>query len=96
MQPPALLTLEIGVSLLVAMVFLAATEVLIPSGTVRGPVGFPKAVRRRFARTRGYAWLSRIFVRHGLERFLTGGSRRAPPNGPSSRRPCGSRWRRPG
>ncbi|MCX4446052.1 ABC1 kinase family protein [Streptomyces sp. NPDC087866] len=77
-QPLALLTLEIGVSLLVAMVFLAATEVLIPSGTVRGLVGFPKAVRRRFARTRRYARLSRIFVRHGLGRFLTGGSRRAP------------------
>ncbi|WP_406012872.1 AarF/UbiB family protein [Streptomyces sp. NBC_00984] len=77
-QPLALLTLEIGVSLLVAMVFLAATEVLIPSGTVRGLVGFPKALRRRFARTRRYARLSRIFVRHGLGRFLSGRSRRAP------------------
>ncbi|MCX5203690.1 AarF/UbiB family protein [Streptomyces sp. NBC_00237] len=77
-QPLALVTLEIGVSLLVAMVFLAATEVLIPSGTVRGLVGFPKALRRRLARTRRYTRLSRIFVRHGLGRFLSGKTRRAP------------------
>ncbi|MFJ4283510.1 ABC1 kinase family protein [Streptomyces massasporeus] len=75
-QPLALITLEIGLSLLVSMVFLAATEVLLPSGTVRGLVRFPRALRRRFARTRRYARLSRIFMRHGLGRFMSGKSRR--------------------
>ncbi|MGW3210308.1 ABC1 kinase family protein [Streptomyces sp. NPDC001135] len=75
-QPLALITLEIGLSLLVSMVFLAATEVLLPSGTVRGLVGLPRSLRRRFARARRYARLSRIFMRHGLGRFLSGKSRR--------------------
>ncbi|MCY0920166.1 MULTISPECIES: ABC1 kinase family protein [unclassified Streptomyces] len=77
-QPLALITLEIGVSLVVAMLFLAATEVLVPSGAVRGLVRLPGSLRRQFARTRRYVRLSRIFVRHGLGRFLSGRSRRGP------------------
>lgn len=77
-QPLALISLEIGVSLLVAMAFLAVTEVVVPSGTLPSLVRLPQAVRRRFARTRRYARLSRIFVRHGLGRFFSGKSRRGP------------------
>ncbi|MEU6231434.1 AarF/UbiB family protein [Kitasatospora sp. NPDC047058] len=77
-QPVALLTLEIGVSLVAAMLFLAATEVLVPSGVMRGLVRFPGSLRRQVARTRRYGRLSRIFVRHGLGRFLSGRTRRGP------------------
>ncbi|MFD4983942.1 ABC1 kinase family protein [Streptomyces sp. NPDC058382] len=77
-HPLALISLEIGVSLLVAMGFLAVTEVLAPGRTLPGLARLPEAVRRRFARTRRYARLSRIFVRHGLGRFFSGKSRRGP------------------
>ncbi|GGV91624.1 AarF/UbiB family protein [Streptomyces massasporeus] len=77
-QPIALITLEIGLALLVSMLFLAATEVLLPSGAMRGLVRLPRSVFRRFARTRRYARLSRIFMRHGLGRLMSGRSRRGP------------------
>ncbi|MEU8516986.1 AarF/UbiB family protein [Kitasatospora sp. NPDC048722] len=77
-QPFALVTLEIGVSLVVAMLFLAATEVLLPSSPMRGLARLPGSLRRQVARTRRYGRLSRIFVRHGLGRFLSGRTRRGP------------------
>ncbi|MBM7056844.1 ABC1 kinase family protein [Streptomyces durocortorensis] len=77
-EPLALISLEIGGALLVAMAFLAVTELVMPSGTLPGLVRLPRALRRRFARTRRYSRLSRIFVRHGLGRFFSGKSRRGP------------------
>ncbi|MFJ6516310.1 ABC1 kinase family protein [Streptomyces sp. NPDC091406] len=77
-EPLALISLEIGGALLVAMAFLAVTELVMPSGTLPGLVRLPRALRRRFARTRRYSRLSRIFVRHGLGRIFSGKSRRGP------------------
>ncbi|WP_435297838.1 ABC1 kinase family protein [Streptomyces sp. YPW6] len=77
-EPVALISLEIGGALLVSMAFLAITELVMPSGTLPGLVRLPRTLRRRFARTRRYTRLSRIFIRHGLGRFLSGKSRRGP------------------
>ncbi len=53
----------IGISVLVAMLFLAAAEALVPSGSHPRPV---RALRRRVARIRRYSQISAIALRHGL------------------------------
>jgi ubiquinone biosynthesis protein len=70
-----LVTVQLGAALLAAMVFLAVSEAAVPSGSVRGVVRWPGAVRRRVARSQRYTQLSKIAVQHGLRRFLTGRSR---------------------
>ncbi|WP_338018301.1 ABC1 kinase family protein [Streptomyces taklimakanensis] len=72
-----LVTVQLGAALIAAMIFLALSEAVVPSGSVRGMIRWPGAVRRRLARSRRYTQLSRIAVRHGLRRFLTGRPRRA-------------------
>ncbi|URN11090.1 hypothetical protein LUW77_01210 [Streptomyces radiopugnans] len=67
-----LVTVQLGAALIAAMIFLALSEAVVPSGSVRGVVRWPGAVRRRLARSQRYTQLSRIAVRHGLRRFLTG------------------------
>ncbi|MEU9305143.1 AarF/UbiB family protein [Streptomyces sp. NPDC048269] len=74
----ALATVQFGSALLVAMGFLAFTEVVFPRGTWAGVARWPTALRRRAARSRRYAQLSRIAVRHGLGQFLRGRARRGP------------------
>jgi ubiquinone biosynthesis protein len=71
-----LVTVQLGAALLGAMLFLVLSEAPASNGSVRGMVRWPSAVRRRLARSRRYTQLSRIAVRHGLRRFLTGRSRR--------------------
>lgn len=69
-----LVTVQLGAALLGAMIFLVLSEAVV-GGPLRGVVRWPGAVRRRLARSRRYTQLSRIAVRHGLRRFLTGRSR---------------------
>jgi ubiquinone biosynthesis protein len=69
-------TVALGVPLIVAMIFIVAAEVLVPSGTVPQPVDVVLGVRRSLARSRRYAQISRIAVRHGLGPYLHGAARR--------------------
>jgi len=68
----AFFTVALGVPLVVAMVFLVAAEVLVPTGTVPQPVEVIRETRRGVARSRRYAQISRIAVRHGLGPYLHG------------------------
>jgi ubiquinone biosynthesis protein len=68
----AFLTVALGVPLIVAMAFLVAAEVLVPSGTLPQPVELIREARRALARSRRYAQISRIAVRHGLGPYLRG------------------------
>jgi ubiquinone biosynthesis protein len=68
----AFLTVALGVPLIVAMAFLVAAEVLVPSGTLPQPVELVRDARRALARSRRYGQISRIAVRHGLGPYLRG------------------------
>jgi ubiquinone biosynthesis protein len=68
----AFLTVVLGVPLVVAMIFIVVAEVLVPSGTVPQPVDVVLGARRALARSRRYAQISRIAVRHGLGPYLRG------------------------
>ena len=68
----AFLTVALGVPLIVAMIFLVVAEALVPSGTAPRPVDVIVGARRALARSRRYAQLSRIAVRHGLGPYLRG------------------------
>jgi len=68
----AFFTVAIGVPLIVAMVFLVLAEALVPSGTGPRPVDIVLGARRALARSRRYAQISRIAVRHGLGPYLRG------------------------
>src|SRR5215471_19270361 len=68
----AFLTVALGVPLVVSMIFLVAAEALVPSGTRLSPVDMALGTRRAFARSRRYAQISRIAVRHGLGPYLRG------------------------
>jgi ubiquinone biosynthesis protein len=71
-HPAAFLTVVLGVPLIVAMIFLVAAEVLVPSGTGPQPVGVIRATRRAIARSRRYSQITRIAVQHGLGPYLRG------------------------
>ena len=66
------ITVALGVPLIVAMIFLVVAEALVPSGTGPQPVEMIRSARRAFARSRRYAQISRIAVRHGLGPYLRG------------------------
>ena len=68
----AFFTVVLGVPLIVAMIFIVAAEVLVPSGTGPGPVEVIRGVRSAVARSRRYWQISRIAVRHGLGPYLRG------------------------
>ncbi|SNT58870.1 ubiquinone biosynthesis protein [Asanoa hainanensis] len=68
------------ISALLAMAALVILEVLLPTGSMPGPVELWRGTRRRVGRTRRYATIVRIALRHGLGRFLRG----RPAPGPSS------------
>jgi ubiquinone biosynthesis protein len=57
---------------LLAMVVLVIAEVVVPEGSVPGPVELWRGWRARAARTRRYGQVLRIALRHGLGRFLRG------------------------
>ena len=65
-----------AVSLLVGMLVLVIAEVLVPSGTLPGPLYLIRAVRKRTRRVRRYTQITRILVRRGMLPYLRG-SRRA-------------------
>ena len=95
----AFFTVLLGVPLIVAMIFIVAAEVLVPSGTTPGPVDVIRGVRSAVARSRRYSQISRIAVRHGLGPYLRGGQagEDAPPvGGLRSRCRSGRLWRRVG
>jgi len=68
----AFVTVVLGVPLIVAMVFIVLAEVLVPSGTLPQPVEVLLGTRKALARSRRYAQISRIAVRHGLGPYLRG------------------------
>jgi ubiquinone biosynthesis protein len=72
--------LSIVVSALLAMAALVVLEVLLPTGSMPGPFELWRGTRRRIGRSRRYAAIVRIALRHGLGRFLRG----RPAPGPSS------------
>jgi ubiquinone biosynthesis protein len=77
----AFFTVALGVPLIVAMIFIVATEVLVPRGTGPGPVELVRGVRGAVARSRRYWQISRIAVRHGLGPYLRGRRRREDASG---------------
>ena len=68
----AFVTVVLGVPLIVAMLFIVMAEVLVPSGTLPQPVEMVRGTRKALARSRRYAQISRIAVRHGLGPYLRG------------------------
>jgi ubiquinone biosynthesis protein len=68
------------VSVLLSMAALVILEVLLPTGSLPGPMEMWRGTRRRIARTRRYSTIVRIALRHGLGRFLRG----RPATGPTS------------
>jgi ubiquinone biosynthesis protein len=69
------LILALAAALLVAMVFLVVAEALVPSGSLPGPLEWRRRLRGRIARTRRYAEITRIALRHGLLPHLRGRGR---------------------
>ncbi|MFC7547889.1 ABC1 kinase family protein [Plantactinospora sp. GCM10030261] len=57
---------------LLAMIVLVIAEVIVPDGSLPGPVELVHGWRARLARTRRYSQIVGIAVRHGLGRFLRG------------------------
>ena len=76
----------IVVSALLAMATLVILEVLLPSGSLPGPVEAWKGTRRRIARARRYSTIVRIALRHGLGRFLRSRPQRGPTSAAARRR----------
>jgi ubiquinone biosynthesis protein len=76
----ALLGVVIGTTLVASMGFLAASEIIVPSGSLGTPMSWIHSVRSRLARTRRYSQISAILLRHGLRPYL-----RRDPNGPGAR-----------
>ncbi|GDY54600.1 hypothetical protein SVIO_052230 [Streptomyces violaceusniger] len=70
-QQGALTGVQVGCTLLLAMGFMAVSEVLLPSGAAL-PMVLLRTLRSRVARTRRYAHISSIVLRHGLRPYLLG------------------------
>lgn len=66
------LALGVMVAVIVAMLLLVVAEMLVPDGSLPGPVELWRGWRSRLARTRRYAQIVRILAAHGLSRFLRG------------------------
>jgi ubiquinone biosynthesis protein len=78
------LGLSVLASTVAAMVVLVVAELLVPTGSLPGPLGLLRGGRARYRRLRRYLQILRIAVRHDLGRFLRGG--RAPARTPGGRR----------
>ncbi len=70
---------------LVAMIVLVIGEVLVPDGSLPGPIELWRGWRSRMVRARRYSQIVRIAARHGLGRFLRG-YRHSGLESPTSRR----------
>ncbi|KUL22368.1 ABC1 kinase family protein [Actinoplanes awajinensis] len=75
-----------GLAALLAMAALVVLEVLLPTGSMPGPVEVWRGTRRRIARTRRYSTIVRIALRHGLGRFLRGRPQAGPTSAAARRR----------
>ncbi|MET0866207.1 MAG: AarF/UbiB family protein, partial [Nakamurella sp.] len=63
---PAFATIQIGVALLAAMVFLIVAEGAVPSGSLPQPHRWLLRIRQRVSRVRRYHTIVRMIVRHRL------------------------------
>ncbi|MCZ4125408.1 AarF/UbiB family protein [Streptomyces sp. H39-S7] len=73
-QRGVLTGVQMGSTLVVAMGFLAVSEVVVPSGS-GWPIKGLRSLRSRLTRGRRYSHISSIVVRHGLGPYLRGGPR---------------------
>ncbi|MBA2767635.1 MAG: AarF/ABC1/UbiB kinase family protein [Sporichthyaceae bacterium] len=78
-------SLQIGISLVAALTFLVIVEILVPTGSWPSPVEWRRSLRRRMGRSRRYAQILAVAVRHGLGPYLGGGTR-TPGEEPQRRR----------
>ncbi|MGI8808438.1 MAG: ABC1 kinase family protein [Acidimicrobiales bacterium] len=65
-QSVALVTVQVGLTLLGAMAFLAVAEAVVPSGSGLRIMNWRRASRRKLGRSRRYGEIVAIMVRHGL------------------------------
>lgn len=66
------LCLVVVFGVVLAMLLLAIAEMLVPDGSLPGPVELWRSWRSRWARGRRYVQIVRILAGHGLSRFLRG------------------------
>ena len=66
------ITLQLGLSILAAMLVLVLAEAVLPSGTWPRPLEWSRALRGRYRRALRYWQISRIALRHGLGPYLRG------------------------
>lgn len=66
---PALIPVQLGIIMLVAVAFLVVAELLVPAGTIPRPDEWIPSMRRRSQRTKRYAQITRIALRTGLLPF---------------------------
>jgi len=78
-------SLQVGISLVAALTFLVVAEILVPTGSWPSPLEWRRSVRRRSGRSRRYARILAIAVRHGLGPYLRFGSQ-SPAGEPQRRR----------
>ncbi|MGW6446980.1 ABC1 kinase family protein [Lentzea sp. NPDC055074] len=71
----ALVTVQLGLSILVVIGLLAFAEIIVPTGSIPPPTEWWGMLRRRVARTRRYSRITAIAVRHGLGPYLRGRER---------------------
>lgn len=71
----ALVTVQLGLSILVVIGLLAFAEIIVPTGSIPPPTEWWGMLRRRIARTRRYSRITAIAVRHGLGPYLRGRER---------------------
>ncbi|MET9224746.1 AarF/UbiB family protein [Lentzea sp. NPDC003310] len=71
----ALVTVQLGLSILAVIAVLAFAEVIVPTGSIPPPTEWWGVLRRRIARTRRYSRITAIAVRHGLGPYLRGRER---------------------
>lgn len=64
--------LGVAIALLIGMLVLVIFELLVPSGTMPGPVYLVRAGRKRVRRVRRYSQIGRILVRRGMLPYLRG------------------------
>ncbi|MGH9066810.1 MAG: ABC1 kinase family protein [Acidimicrobiales bacterium] len=83
-KPLVFIPVQLGISLLVAMAFLALAEEVLPSGTWIRPLEWVRDLRRQVVRTLRYSQIIGIALRHGLGPYLRG--RRRPAAGQTDRR----------
>ncbi|XVV15179.1 ABC1 kinase family protein [Actinoplanes sp. CA-131856] len=74
------------IAALLAMAALVVLEVLLPTGSLPGPVEAVRGARRRIERARRYSTIVRIALRHGLGRFLRGRPQPGPTSAAARRR----------